>query len=77
MKKKTKYTKGPIGEVNVIKDDFLPSPDQLVFKEDQVKVTMFLSKNSVEFFKKHAKKHNTQYQKMIRNLLDFYVINQK
>ncbi|MBU0505439.1 MAG: CopG family transcriptional regulator [bacterium] len=77
MKKKTKYTKGPIKEIKVLKRDFLPSPDQLAFKEDQVKVTMFLSKNSVEFFKKQAKKHDTQYQKMIRNLLDFYVMNQK
>jgi len=73
MRKKIKYTKGPIGDIEIIKKDFLPSPDQLVFKEDQVKVTISLSKYCVDFFKGEAKKHKTQYQKMIRNLLDLYV----
>jgi predicted DNA binding CopG/RHH family protein len=45
----------------------------LVFKEDQVKVTIGLSKSSVDFFKKEARRHHTQYQKMIRRLLDLYV----
>jgi lysylphosphatidylglycerol synthetase-like protein (DUF2156 family) len=31
-----------------------------------------LSKRSVEFFKGEARKHNTQYQRMIRRLLDAY-----
>lgn len=72
MKTKVKYTKGPIGDVNVVRD-FLPSPDELAFKEDQVKVTIGLSKSSVDFFKKQARNHHTQYQKMIRRLLDVYV----
>ena len=29
-----------------------------------------------DFFKEEAKKHHTQYQKMIRNLLDLYVAKQ-
>ena len=41
-------------------------------KEDSVKVTITLSKSSVNFFKKAAKKNHTQYQKMIRSLLDHY-----
>jgi predicted DNA binding CopG/RHH family protein len=41
-----------------------------------VKVTIALSKSSVEFFKKEAKKYNTQYQKMIRRLLDEYTAHQ-
>ena len=65
------YTDEPLGNVHVI-DDFLPTPEELVFKEDNVKVTLGLSKRSVEFFKKEAKKHHTQYQKMIRRLLDLY-----
>lgn len=69
--KKIKYTDEPLGELRVI-DDFLPSPEQLVFKEDNVKVTITLSKSSIDFFKKEAKKHHTQYQKMIRHLLDIY-----
>jgi hypothetical protein len=32
-----------------------------------------LSKKSVEFFKSQAAKHHTQYQRMIRRLLDAYV----
>lgn len=71
MKEKIKYTDGPIGKVKVI-DDFLPSPEELALKEETVKVTISLSRTSVEFFKKEAKKHNTQYQKMIRRLLDEY-----
>ena len=32
-----------------------------------------LSKRSVDFFKSHAAKNRTQYQRMIRQLLDAYV----
>lgn len=72
MSKKTqKYTDEPIGKVRVI-PDFLPSPDDLVLKDETVKITLSLSKSSVEYFKQAAKKHHTQYQKMIRNLLDRY-----
>ncbi|MCD6388930.1 MAG: CopG family transcriptional regulator [Desulfobulbaceae bacterium] len=70
-RKKVKYTNEPLGEVRII-DDFLPPPEQLVFKENNVKVTITLSKASIDFFKKEAKKHHTQYQKMIRRLLDIY-----
>jgi predicted DNA binding CopG/RHH family protein len=71
MKKTVKYTDGEIGDVKVIQD-FLPPPHELAFKEDQVKVTIGLSKSSVDFFKQEAKIHHTQYQKMIRRLLDLY-----
>jgi len=60
-----------MGELKVVKD-FLPPPDQLVLKEDRVKVTISLSKGSVEFFKKEAKKQRTSYQKMIRRIIDVY-----
>lgn len=70
-KRKINYTDEPLGEIRVV-DDFLPSPKELVFKEDNVKVTITLSKTSIEFFKKEAKKNHTQYQKMIRRLLDVY-----
>ncbi len=71
MKKRIKYTNEPIGEVRVVRD-FLPPPDQLVFKEEAIKVTLALSRRSVEFFKAEAARHRTQYQKMIRRLLDQY-----
>lgn len=71
MNKKIKYTDEPIGKVKIV-PDFLPSPDDLAFRDDTVKVTIALSRSSVEFFKREAKKRNTQYQKMIRRLLDAY-----
>jgi len=43
-----------------------------VYRDDTVKVTITLSRESVEFFKQQAKKHHTPYQKMIRRLLDAY-----
>ncbi|MBX3673293.1 MAG: hypothetical protein KF776_09965 [Burkholderiales bacterium] len=72
MSAKTKYTNEPIGEYRVV-PDFLPPPDQLVFRDEGVKVTIALSKRSVDFFKAHAAKNQTQYQRMIRQLLDAYV----
>ena len=71
MKTKTKYTDESMGKLKVVKD-FLPPPDQLVLKEESVKVTISLSKESVAFFKKEARKHHTQYQRMIRKVLDLY-----
>lgn len=76
MKRKGEYSDEPIGKLRVVKD-FLPEPEELVFKENNVKVTLSLSKESVDFFKEQAKRNRTQYQKMIRRLLDLYVINQK
>ena len=71
MKSKIKYTEEPMGELKVIKD-FLPPPDQLVLKEENVKITISFKKSSIEFFKKEAKKHRTSYQKMIRRIVDWY-----
>jgi predicted DNA binding CopG/RHH family protein len=71
MKSKIKYTEEPMGELRVIKD-FLPPPHQLVLKEENVKVTISLKKSSIEFFKKQAKKHHTSYQRMIRQVIDWY-----
>jgi predicted DNA binding CopG/RHH family protein len=76
MRSKIKYTEEPIGELRVIKD-FLPPPEQLVLKEENIKVTIALKKASIEFFKKEAKKHNTSYQKMIRQVIDWYASHYK
>ena len=72
MKKSISYTDEPLGDLRVI-DDFLPPPGQLAFKEESVKVTIGLSRSSVDFFKQEARKHQTHYQTMIRRLLDLYV----
>ncbi len=74
MNKTVKYTEKEFGDIKIIQD-FLPSPEDLIFKEENVKVTISLTKESVNFFKTEAKKHHTQYQKMIRNLLDAYAEN--
>lgn len=72
MKKQTiKYKDVDLGEIRIV-DDFLPKPKDLVLKEETIKVTLSLSKSSVAFFKRRAKRHHSQYQKMIRVLLDAY-----
>lgn len=71
MKTKIKYTEEPMGDLRVVKD-FLPRPEHLVLKEENVKITISLNKSSIEFFKKKAKEQHTSYQKMIRRLIDWY-----
>lgn len=76
MSRKTvKYTDGEIGKIKVAKD-FLPPPDKLVLRESNVKVTLSLSKRSVEFFKREAGKRRVPYQRMIRALVDAYAEGQ-
>jgi len=74
MKKNNiKYTDEAI-EAKITKD-FLPSPDELVFKEEKVKITLLVSKKSLDFFKNQADKKHVPYQSMIRTLLDKYSEN--
>jgi len=76
MPKKVKYTDYNMGKVSFV-EDFLPSPAELARKEKSQKVTIQLSEEIVSFFKEKANENNTQYQKMIRRLLDEYVARQK
>jgi hypothetical protein len=71
MKRSRKYRDESLGRLEVV-EDFLPPPDQLVLRDDGVKVTISLSKRSVDFFKRHAARSKVPYQKMIRSLLDTY-----
>ena len=71
MNERIKYTDEPLGNLKVV-PDFLPQPEDLVLREEGIKVTISLSKRSVQFFKDEARKHHTQYQRMIRRLLDAY-----
>ncbi len=70
-----KYTAGEIGRVRVVAD-FLPPPDTLVPREDNAKVTLSLSRRSLEFFKRESKKRRVPYQRMIRALVDGYAEHQ-
>ena len=77
MKSKIRYRNAPkrvakaIAEAKIVAD-FLPSPDQLIFKEDTVKITLSLSEKSVKFFKAKAKQYNVPYQTMIKKVVDLY-----
>jgi predicted DNA binding CopG/RHH family protein len=52
--------------------DFLPPPSELSMPDETVKITISLSRASVEFFKHEAKANHTKYQKLIRKVLDRY-----
>ena len=71
MSAKIKYSNAALGNSRAVAD-FLPRPEDLVFQDEGVKGTIALSKRSVDFFKIEARKNNTQYQRMIRRLLDAY-----
>jgi len=70
-----RYTTGEIGQIRVI-EDFLPAPADLVPRADNVKVTLSLSRRSLDFFKREAKKRHVPYQRMIRALVDTYAERQ-
>ena len=76
MSKQIQYTDEPLGEMKLV-PDFLPSPKELALKNEQTKITISLSSESIAYFKEAAQKHHMQYQKMIRQLLDEYVAQQK
>jgi hypothetical protein len=77
MKNRTvRYTAGEVGRVRVV-DDFLPPPEALVAREDNIKVTLGLSRRSVEYFKRAARKRRVPYQRMIRALVDAYAERQE
>ena len=76
MSRKIRYIDKPLGRLEVV-PDFLPSPDELAIKEENIKITIALSKESVDYFKAEAERHHVKYQRMIRHLLDMYVARQK
>ena len=77
MKSSRSYEDAPaeIGEAirqaEVI-EDFLPPPEQLILKEETVKVTLNLNKESVTFLKEEARVQGVPYQQMIRRIIDLY-----
>ena len=75
MAKKIKYEENPFGDVKLGKRVFLPelpSPAELARAEKTTKITLSISTESLEFFKRQAAKHHVPYQAMIRRLLDAY-----
>lgn len=70
-KRKVKYTDESIGKIRIV-DNFLPEPKDLVLREETAKITLTLTKSSIDFFKAEAAKYHTHYQVMIRELIDQY-----
>ena len=75
MKKKHYDSDMPIGRLIAVKDD-LPSPSELAKSMQLVRVTIVLSKPSIDFFKKQAQRYHTKYQRMMREVLDLYATRQ-
>ena len=78
MSKKIKYTEGPMGDYTLndfkrVDKSFLSSPEEIARSMDKIKITITLTGDSIEFFKKQAEKHDIQYQRLIRSILDEYV----
>jgi predicted DNA binding CopG/RHH family protein len=73
---KVKYTddKGEMdGELRIVGRGELPDLDSLLDKlPEKTKVTLELDNSALEFFKREARKRNTSYQRMIRNLVRSY-----
>jgi predicted DNA binding CopG/RHH family protein len=67
------YSDEPI-ELGARIGDFLPSPTELAQAEETVKITIGLSQRSIDFFKRQAAEHHIPYQRLIRRLLDEYVV---
>ena len=63
----------PIGKLTII-PNFLPPPEELVFPDDIVKVTINLHKSDVEFFKQKAGISRVKYQQMLRAVIRQYVL---
>ena len=80
-KKKNLYKKlpewGDIDTLVEISHDFLPKPEELVFRPKLKKVTLVLNEDSINFFKERADEFKTSYQRMIRTLLQEYTHRMK
>ena len=71
MNRQTDYTDEPLQIGERVKD-FLPPPSELVKREETVKVTLELTRESVDFFKQLARQEKIPYQRMLRGLIDAY-----
>lgn len=71
MSKKIIYTDEPMQMGERVKD-FLPSPGQLAKRNETVKITLELTRESLDFFKEQARREHVPYQRMLRGLIDHY-----
>ncbi len=71
MNRQTDYTDEPLQIGERVKD-FLPPPSKLVKREETVKVTLELTRESVDFFKQQARQENIPYEQMLCGFIDAY-----
>ena len=74
--KNVKIVEGTFGRMQEI-PNFLPKPEDLVFRQPGKKIDLFLKTETIEFFKRKASRLNTEYQTMIRAILEKYVSQAK
>lgn len=53
-------------------NDLLPPPEEFVRKTKKEKITIAIDKDSLDLYKKYAKKHNAKYQSMINGVVSSY-----
>ena len=71
MSRKASDRNMPVGRLTRVADT-LPPPSALAAQEPTVKVTIALKASSIQFFKREAQRNHTKYQRMIREVLDYY-----
>ena len=80
MSKTNGYSNAPANIARELKnsvavDDFLPSPEAIaesLIKQDSIPVTMKLKKETVDRYKRFAKKKGIKYQTFVSSILDAY-----
>jgi predicted DNA binding CopG/RHH family protein len=70
-KEKIKDTNEPHGKLTPI-PDFLPPPEELLPREETIKITVALDTKTLKFFKSYAKNAGLKYQRIIREVLKGY-----
>ena len=66
-----------IEDSRIVDKEFLPRPEELVFKEAEIEsITVSLDKETVDFFKSKAKELGASYQTLVRSILKEYVARQ-
>lgn len=52
----------------------MPYPVGLVSSDTKHRITIYLNKSTVDYFKQQANKHHTKYQRMMRAVLYRYAV---
>jgi hypothetical protein len=70
MKKRIRYGDEPM-DLRVV-PDFLPPPEELRLKQSRVKVTLEVSRESLDFYKAQSGRDPEGHLRMMQQLLDIY-----